>query len=93
VTTQRLGIANTNGGTGSDTTSLIEIVPVSQLDAVLWLEIGSDGLSPARSHQKTLSEQIEIIRNEINMNRDEPGGKVRYHIAAASFRPTIPIME
>jgi zinc protease len=84
-TTQRLGITNTNGGTGVDTTSLIETAPISQLDAVLWLESDRMGyLLPALT-QKTLNEQIETVRNEINMGRDEPGGGVRHYVAAGVF--------
>jgi len=88
-TTQRLGIANTNGGTGSDTTSLIEIVPVSQLDAVLWLESDRMGYLLPALNQKTLSEQIEIIRNEINMNRMSRGkGALPYCGRRLSARPS-----
>lgn len=83
VASQSLGITNTNGGTGIDTTSLIETAPISQLDALLWLE--SDRMGYLTLTQKTVSEQIEVVRNEINMNRDEPGGEVRHYIAAAVF--------
>ena len=38
VTMQRLGGTNVNGGTGPDLTTVYETVPISQLDAVLWLE-------------------------------------------------------
>ncbi len=83
VTSQGLGITNTNGGTGIDTTSLIETAPISQLDAVLWLE--SDRMGYLTLSQETLTEQTEIVRNEINMNRDDPGGEVRQHVAAGVF--------
>ncbi|HEV2912374.1 MAG TPA: pitrilysin family protein [Pyrinomonadaceae bacterium] len=83
VATQSLGITNTNGGTGIDMTSLIETAPISQLDAVLWLE--SDRMGYLTLTQKTVTEQIEIVRNEIKMNRDEPGGDVRHYIAAGVF--------
>lgn len=90
VTMQRLGGTNVNGGTGPDLTTVYETVPISQLDAVLWLESDRMGyLLPALT-QKTLDEQIELIRNEINMGRDEPGGDVRYHIAAGVFPPDHP---
>ena len=90
VTMQRLGGTNVNGGTGHDATTVYEAVPVSQLDAVLWLESDRMGhLLPALT-QKTLSEQIEIIRNEISMGRDEPGGSVRYRVAAGVFPPDHP---
>jgi zinc protease len=85
VTSQSLGITNTNGGTGIDTTSLIETAPLSRLDAVLWLESDRMGYLLPALDQKTLTEQVEIIRNEINMNRDEPGGEVRHFIAAGVF--------
>jgi zinc protease len=80
---QELGITNTNGGTGIDTTSLIETAPISQLDAVLWLE--SDRMGYLTLTQKTVTEQIEVVRNEINMNRDQPGGEVRHYVAAGVF--------
>lgn len=83
VTMQSLGITNTNGGTGIDTTSLVETAPISQLDAVLWLE--SDRMGYLTLTQKTLTEQIEIVRNEINSDRDEPGGGVRHYVAAGVF--------
>ena len=90
VAMQRLGGTNVNGGTGPDLTTVYETVPISQLDAVLWLESDRMGyLLPALS-QKTLDEQVELIRNEINMGRDEPGGDVRYHISAAVFPPDHP---
>ncbi|HKU14904.1 MAG TPA: pitrilysin family protein [Steroidobacteraceae bacterium] len=83
LTSQSFGVTNTNGGTGVDTTSLIETAPISQLDAVLWLE--SDRMGYLTLTQQTVAEQIEIVRNEIDMNRDEPGGEVRHHIAAGIF--------
>ena len=90
VTMQRLGGTNVNGGTGPDLTTVYQTVPISQLDAVLWLESDRMGyLLPALT-QKTLDEQIELIRNEINMGRDEPGGAVRYHISAGVFPPDHP---
>ncbi len=90
VTMQRLGGTNVNGGTGPDLTTVYETVPISHLDAVLWLESDRMGyLLPALT-QKTLDEQIELIRNEINMGRDEPGGDVRYHISAGVFPPDHP---
>jgi zinc protease len=90
VTLKGLGITNTNGGTGPDTMDLIETAPVSELDAVLWLESDRMGYLVPSLTQKTLNEQIQIIRNEINVNRDQPGGSVRYHIAAALFPPDHP---
>jgi len=90
VTMQSLGGTNVSGGTDLDGTILLETVPISQLDAVLWLESDRMGYLLPALNQKTLSEQIEIIRNEINMNRDEPGGDARYHIAAAVFPPEHP---
>lgn len=90
VTMQKLGGTNVNGGTGPDLTTVYETVPISQLDAVLWLESDRMGyLLPALT-QKTLDEQVELIRNEINMGRDEPGGDVRYHVAAGVFPPDHP---
>jgi zinc protease len=90
VTMQRLGGTNVNGGTGPDLTTVHQTVPTSQLDAVLWLESDRMGyLLPALT-QKTLDEQIELIRNEINMGRDEPGGQVRFRIAAGVFPPDHP---
>ena len=88
VTMQSLGITDTNGGTDYDATILLETAPISQLDAVLWLE--SDRMGYLTLTQKTLAEQIEIVRNEINVNRDEPGGDVRHHIAAGVFPPDHP---
>lgn len=90
VAMKSLGGTNVNGGTGHDTTNLIETVPISQLDAVLWLESDRMGYLLPALNQKTLTEQIEIIRNEINMGRDEPGGDVRYHISAGVFPPDHP---
>ncbi len=89
VAIQRLG-GTVNGGTGYDTTNLIETVPVSRLDAVLWLESDRMGYLLPALNQKTLTQQIEIIRNEIAMGRDEPGGDVRYHISAGVFPPDHP---
>ena len=90
VAMQRLGGTNVNGGTGPDLTTVYETVPISQLDAVLWLESDRMGyLLPALT-QKTLDEQVELIRNEINMGRDEPGGDVRFHISAGVFPPDHP---
>src|SRR5688572_17045593 len=90
VAMQRLGGTNVNGGTGPDLTTVYETVPVSQLDAVLWLESDRMGhLLPALT-QNTLDEQVELIGNEINMGRDEPGGDVRFHISAGVFPPDHP---
>ena len=90
LTMQSLGGTNVNGGTGHDTTNLIVTVPTSQLDAVLWLESDRMGHLLPALNQKTHSEQIEVIRNEIAMGRDEPGGEARYHIAAGVFPPDHP---
>lgn len=90
VAMQRLGGTNVNGGTGPDLTTVYQTVPISHLDAVLWLESDRMGyLLPALT-QKTLDEQVELIRNEINMGRDEPGGDVRFHISAGVFPPDHP---
>ena len=90
VAMQRLGGTNVNGGTGPDLTTVYETVPISQLDAALWLESDRMGyLLPALT-QKTLDEQIALIRNEINMGRDEPGGDVRFYISAGVFPPDHP---
>jgi zinc protease len=90
VAMQRLGGTNVNGGTGPDLTTGYQTVPVSQLDAALWLESDRMGyLLPALT-QKTLDEQVELIRNEINMGLDEPGGEVRYRIAEGVFPPDHP---
>ena len=43
--------------------------------------------------QKTITEQIEIIHNEINMNRDERVEMCATILQPASFQPTIPIMK
>ena len=82
-TMKKLGAPNVNGGTGIDSTDLIETAPISQLDAVLWLE--SDRMGYLILTQKTLAEQVEIIRNEISLDRDQPGGDVRNRIAAGVF--------
>jgi zinc protease len=90
VAMQRLGGTNVNGGTGPDLTTGYQTVPISQLDAVLWLESDRMGyLLPALT-QKTLDEQVELIRNEINMGLDEPGGEVRFRISAGVFPPDHP---
>jgi len=90
VTMQRLGGTNVGGGTGPDLTAGYQTVPVSQLDAVLWLESDRMGhLLPALT-QKTLDEQVELIRNEIRMGLDEPGGEVRFRVAEGVFPPDHP---
>lgn len=93
VTMKKLGGTNVNGGTGYDATSAYETVPISQLDAVLWLESDRMGYLLPALNQTTLNEQVEIIRNEINMGRAEPEGDVRYHVAAGVFPPDHPYHE
>jgi predicted Zn-dependent peptidase len=90
VAMQKLGGTNVNGGTGPDLTSVYQTVPISQLDAVLWLESDRMGYLLPAVTQKTLDEQVELIRNEINMGRDEPGGEARFHSSAGDFPPDQP---
>lgn len=93
MTMQGLGISNTNGGTGPDLTNLIETAPVSQLDAVLWLESDRMGYLLPAVTQQILDEQIAIVRNEINVGRDQPGGEVNRQIMRGVFAPGHPYHE
>ena len=91
VAMQRLGVTNVNGGTGPDLTTVYETVPISQLDAVLWLESDRMGyLRPLLPRRRSTNRSSSSATRSIWVGTN-PGEMCATTLRPASFRPTIPI--
>jgi zinc protease len=76
---KNIGAGEVNGTTNTDRTNYFELVPSNQLETALWLE--SDRMSHLLElvTQKSLDNQIEVVRNERRQRYDNvPYGKARF---------------
>jgi predicted Zn-dependent peptidase len=80
------GGGNNNGSTRPDFTNYIETVPVSALDAVLWLE--ADRMTSLDFNAATLKNQQDVVKEEIRVNvKNQPyGGFMWIDIAGLAFQ-------
>jgi predicted Zn-dependent peptidase len=67
---KKIGGDGVNGTTNLDRTNYFEIVPSNQLEAGLWLESDRMGHLLPLLTQKSLSNQIEVVRNERRQRYD-----------------------
>jgi predicted Zn-dependent peptidase len=75
---QEIGASTFNGTTSADRTNYFEQVPSNQLETALWLESERMGyLLPAVS-EKSLKNQIGIVRNERRQRLDNQPGTVAF---------------
>ena len=83
---KNIGGDGVNGTTNSDRTNYFEVVPSNQLDTALWLE--SDRMSHLLElvTDKSLQNQIEVVRNERRQRYDNvPYGKARFALYEALY--------
>lgn len=83
---KNIGADGVNGTTNSDRTNYFEVVPSNQLETALWLE--SDRMSHLLElvTQKSLDNQIEVVRNERRQRYDNvPYGKARFALYEAMY--------
>jgi predicted Zn-dependent peptidase len=85
---KKIGGDSINGTTNPDRTNYFEVVPSNQLEAALWLESDRMGylLDPSTFTQKSLDNQIDVVRNERRQRYDNvPYGKALFALYAALF--------
>ncbi len=85
-TLKSIGGSGVNGTTNPDRTNYFEVVPSHQIETGLWLESDRMGYMLPLLDQKSLDNQIEVVRNERRQNYDNvPYGKTRFATAAALY--------
>ncbi len=67
---KNIGVSNVNGTTNTDRTNYFEQVPSNQLETALWLESERMGYLLANLNEKSLANQIEVVRNERRQSVD-----------------------
>ncbi|MGN6108004.1 MAG: M16 family metallopeptidase [Kofleriaceae bacterium] len=85
---KKIGGDSINGTTNPDRTNYFEIVPSNQLETALWLESDRMGylLHESTFTQKSLSNQIDVVRNERRQNYDNrPYGKALFALYGALY--------
>jgi predicted Zn-dependent peptidase len=85
---RKIGGDSINGTTNSDRTNYFEVVPSNQLESALWLESDRMGylLDPSTFTQKSLDNQIDVVRNERRQRYDNvPYGKALFAQYAALY--------
>jgi len=71
-----IGATGTNGTTNTDRTNYFEVVPVTALDRVLWLESDRMGYLLGAVDQARLDEQRGVVQNEKRQGENQPYGRV-----------------
>ena len=83
---KKIGSDTVNGTTNSDRTNYFEVVPSNQLETGLWLESDRMGFLLEKLTDKSLANQIDVVRNERRQRYDNvPYGKARFAQAAALY--------
>ncbi len=83
---KKIGASSVNGTTNTDRTNYFEVVPSNQLETALWLESDRMGYLLPLLTQKSLDNQIEVVRNERRQRYDNaPYGKSRLALAALLY--------
>jgi zinc protease len=78
---------NLNGSTSVDRTNFYDVVPVSELETVLWLESDRMGfLLPALTQGK-LDGQRDVVKNERRERFEQPPFGTENHILSAAIYP------
>ena len=70
ATLQKLGASQVNGSTNFDRTNYYEVIPSHHLETGLWLESDRMGYFLPMLTQKSLDNQIEVVRNEKRQRTD-----------------------
>jgi zinc protease len=75
-----------NGTTNTDRTVYFETLPSNQLEVALWLESDRMGFLLPALTQKTLDNQIDVVKNERRQNyENRPYGQDRARSSAALY--------
>src|SRR5690349_6088057 len=67
---KQIGASQINGSTNPDRTNYFQVVPSNQLDTVLWLESDRMGYMLPMLTQDSLTNQIDVVRNERRQRYD-----------------------
>jgi zinc protease len=83
---REIGATGVNGTTNSDRTNYFETVPSHEIETALWLESDRMGYMLDLLNEKSLANQIEVVRNERRQRYDNvPYGRERFAVAAALY--------
>jgi len=83
---REIGGTGVNGTTNSDRTNYYETVPSHEIETGLWLESDRMGYMLDLLNDKSLANQIDVVRNERRQNYDNrPYGLERFAVAAALY--------
>jgi len=85
-TLREIGASSVNGTTNSDRTNYFETVPSHEIETALWLESDRMGYLLDLLNDKSLENQIDVVRNERRQRYDNvPYGRERFAVAAALY--------
>ncbi len=83
---REIGASGVNGTTNSDRTNYYETVPAHEIETALWLESDRMGYMLDLLNEKSLENQIDVVRNERRQRYDNvPYGLERFAVAAALY--------
>ncbi|MCA9678868.1 MAG: insulinase family protein [Kofleriaceae bacterium] len=83
---KQVGASAVNGSTNSNRTNYFEVVPSNQLETALWLESDRMGFLLPMLTQKSLDNQIDVVRNERRQRIDNvPYGKSMMTLAEMMY--------
>lgn len=83
---KQIGSSTVNGSTNPDRTNYFEVVPSNQLETALWLESDRMGFLLEKLTDKSLANQIDVVRNERRQRYDNvPYGKARFAMYRALY--------
>jgi zinc protease len=83
---KQIGASGVNGTTNSDRTNYFEVVPSHELEMGLWLEADRMGYLLPLVTEKSLDNQIEVVRNERRQGVDNvPYGRARLRMSEELF--------
>ena len=81
----RLGATDVNGTTWLDRTNYFQNVPVTALDAVLWMESDRMGHMLGAVTQEKLDEQRGVVQNEKRRGEDQPYARAESRLGELMF--------
>ncbi|HEY4242716.1 MAG TPA: pitrilysin family protein [Kofleriaceae bacterium] len=83
---KKIGSDQVNGTTNTDRTNYFEVVPSNQIETALWLESDRMGYLLDKLTRDSLTNQIDVVRNERRQNYDNrPYGKALFAEYEALF--------
>ena len=83
---REIGASGVNGTTNPDRTNYFETVPSHEIETALWLESDRMGYLLDLLNEKSLANQIDVVRNERRQRYDNvPYGRERFAVNAALY--------